>query len=79
MNPSFYPIALYVISVCAVVYALVQSILLAIVEPVLLLTTPLAMVPLCVFGALCAIFNAKRYPVYSGLGALLAVLTAAMV
>ena len=79
MKASPYATTLTVLSVGAVAYALVQSVLLAILEPLLLLTTPLAMVPLCVFGALCAIFNAKRYPVYSGLGALLAVLTAAMV
>lgn len=79
MKASPYSATLTVISVGAVLYALVQSVLLARVEPLLLLTTPLSMVPLSVFGALCAIFNAKRYPVYSGLGALLAVLTAAMV
>jgi len=79
MKAITYAKTLYVVSVGAVVYAFVQTVLLARIEPLLLLTTPLAMVPLCVFGALCSIFNVNRYPVYSGLGALLAVLTAAMV
>ena len=69
----------YAVAIAAFAYALLQTVRLAMIAPVLLLTTPLSMVPLCGFGALFAVWNVKQYPVYSGMGVLLAVLTAAMV
>ena len=76
---SHFTKAVYLVSIGAFVYAVVQSVILAKLEPLLLLTTPLSMVSLCLFGALFAIFNVKRYPVQSGLGLLMAVITALMV
>ena len=76
---KLYPQSVHVVAIGAFIYALFQSWQLAALDLILLLTTPLALVPLCLFGTLFAIWNVKRYPVYAGAAVLLAVLTAAMV
>ena len=67
------------VAIASFAYALLQTVRLAMIAPILLLTTPLSMIPLCGFGALFAVWNVKQYPAYSGMGVLLAVLTAAMI
>ena len=76
---TLYPKMVYFAAIGAFIYAVFRSWKLAQIDSILLLTTPLALVPFCLFGTLFAIWNVNRYPVYAGAAVFLAVLSALMV
>ena len=79
MKQATFERCLIALAIATFAYGVAKTIQLVLIAPILLMTTPLSLLPLCGFGAAFAVVNVKQYPAYSGMGVLLAVLAAALI